>query len=110
MSLTPPITYYRDEVYLRSLKLFERIWDTGQVLPVPEALTVVSSQDDAEQRRVLTDEKRLEKKGRSVSLQINTILPGRHGTTGESYTRLPNSKETGDGQLRRVAVASEDQL
>jgi hypothetical protein len=48
--------------------------------PVPEALTVVSSQDgDSEQRRVSTDEKRLEREGK-LRVITNKHNPARAGT------------------------------
>jgi hypothetical protein len=56
---TRRFTYYRDEVYLPFIETIRKSMGYEPGTPVPEVLTVVSSQDgDAEQRRVLTDENR----------------------------------------------------
>jgi hypothetical protein len=62
---TRRFAYYQDEVFIPFIEIIWKRLGYEPGTPVPAALTVVSSQDgDAEQRRVLTDAKRLEREGK----------------------------------------------
>jgi hypothetical protein len=111
MSLTPAdLRTIGTKVYLPFIETIRKNMDTSQVILFPRRLQLSRvKMAMLEQRRVLTDENAWRRRDVLRIITINTILPGRHGTTGRSYTRLPNMKQ-GTGQLRRVSVASEDQL
>ena len=77
---TRRFAYYRDEVYIPFIENIRKSMGYEPGTPVPEAFTVVSSQDgDAEQRRVLTDERRLEREG-MLRIITNKHNPARTGT------------------------------
>jgi hypothetical protein len=77
---TRRFAYYRDEVYITFIENIRKSVGYEPGTPVPEAFTVLSSQDgDAEQRRVLTDERRLEREG-TLRIITNKHNPARTGT------------------------------
>jgi hypothetical protein len=78
---TRRFAYYRDhEVYIPFIENIRKSMGYEPGTPAPEAFTVVSSQDgDAEQRRDLTDERRLEREG-TLRIIANKHNPARTGT------------------------------